>query len=125
MSRPWGSTCVDVHSSHSPACTLCQLPALPTIPQRSLPARCPLSPTHLPAVWAFAKLGHYDGPLMTTMAAEATRRIDEFRCGSCLLWAPSSHAQGLGCTPLPCTAAVDALPVPGSRPLAFPRAHCP
>ena len=47
---------------------------LPTLPALSACLPC------LPAVWAFAKLGHYDGPLMTTMAAEATRRIDEFRC---------------------------------------------
>ncbi len=31
------------------------------------------------AVWAFAKLGHYDQALMNTMAAEATVRIGEFR----------------------------------------------
>ncbi|KAL4443822.1 hypothetical protein ABPG75_011559 [Micractinium tetrahymenae] len=30
------------------------------------------------SVWAFAKLGHYDGALMNSMAAEATRRIEEF-----------------------------------------------
>ncbi|PSC74935.1 RAP domain [Micractinium conductrix] len=30
------------------------------------------------SVWAFARLGFYHAPLMSTMAAEATRRIEEF-----------------------------------------------
>lgn len=44
-------------------------------------------PTRLAsAVWAFAKLGHYDGALMNGMAAEATRRITEFRWLASRAW---------------------------------------
>lgn len=38
---------------------------------------CAPSPSR--AVWAFAKLNHYHGGLMDAMAAEAARRIEEFR----------------------------------------------
>ena len=41
--------------------------------------RCACGYMYVRAVWAFAKLAHYDGPLMNKFAAEAARRIDEFR----------------------------------------------
>jgi hypothetical protein len=69
----------------------------------SLIPATPLLPACLPAVWAFAKLGHYDGPLMTTMTAEATRRIDEFRWASSAALQPSSH-WGFSCARCPALA---------------------
>lgn len=78
-----------------------------------MPARAFPHPTHpptpTPAVWAFAKLSHYHGPLMHTMAAEATRRIDEFR------WAVVGGWVGGGCV-----AALLLLPSPAELPGSLP-----
>lgn len=59
----------------------------------------PPPPHH--AVWAYAKLQHYHGGLMKTMAAESTRRIEEFSQQNLGEW--SLHA-GMGtCRMLPAT----------------------